>query len=104
MTCALNSFKTLMSSYPNAEESNDAVEYVRNIFVSRQQPNEFVNFMRQNGKDVSRNEQDSLTYLAAYNSYANKDVNNALKGFQSYLSQFPDGRYAVDAGYFADYF
>src|SRR4051812_6908162 len=98
---ALNSFKTLMSSYPNADESNEAVEYVRNIFISRQQPDQFVAFMRQNGKDVSRNEQDSLTYTTANISYTNKDFNNALKGFQSYLTQFPDGRYAIDAGYLA---
>ncbi len=98
---ALNSFKTLMSSYPNADESNQAVEYVRNIFISRQQPDQFVAFMRQNGKDVSRNEQDSLTYTSANISYTNKDFNNALKGFQSYLIQFPDGLYAIDAGYLA---
>ena len=98
---ALNSFKTLMSSYPNADESNEAVEYVRNIFISRQQPDQFVAFMRQNGKDVSKNEQDSLTYTSAYISYTNKDLNSALKGFQSYLTQFPDGKYAIDAGYLA---
>ncbi len=98
---ALKSFKTLMASYPSAEESNDAVEYVRNIFINRKQPDQFVAFMRQNGKDVSTSEQDSLTYIAAYSSYTGKDAAAALKGFQSYLSQFPEGRYAIEAGYLA---
>ncbi len=98
---ALNRFKALMTNYPNSEESNDAVDYVRSIFVNKQQPQQFVAFMRQNGKDVSTTEEDSLTYTAAYLRYANKETDNALKGFQSYLTQFPDGRYSIDAGYFA---
>ena len=96
---ALNRFKALISNYPSSEESNDAVEYVRNIFVSKQQPQQFVAFMRDNGKDVSTSEEDSLTYTSAFIRYNNKDVDNALKGFQTYLTQFPDGHYSIDAGY-----
>ncbi len=96
---ALNRFKALMSNYPSSAESNDAVEYVRSIFVNKQQPQQFVAFMRQNGKDVSTSEEDSLTYSSAFIRYENKDVDNAVKGFQTYLTQFPDGQYAIDAGY-----
>ena len=96
---ALNRFKALLSGYPSSDESNDAVEYVRNIFISKQQPQQFVQFMRQNGKNVSTSEEDSLTYTASFIRYNNKDIDNALKGFQAYLTQFPDGRYAIDAGY-----
>ena len=98
---ALNRFKALLSNYPNSAESNDAVEYVRDIFVSKQQPQQFVTFMRENGKDVSASEEDSLTYTSAFISYNNKNTDAALRGFQTYLTQFPDGQYAVDAGYFA---
>ena len=50
---ALKSFKQLISGYPNSEESDEAVDYVRNIFVDNQRPADFVAFMRQNGKDIS---------------------------------------------------
>ncbi len=96
---ALNRFKALMSNYPNSEESNDAIEYVRTIFVNRNEPQQFVAFMRQNGKNVSTSEEDSLTYTSAYAMYSNKQMDNALRSFQGYLTQFPDGRYAIDAGY-----
>ena len=96
---ALNRFKTLIASYPASDESNDAVEYVRNIFIAKQQPQQFVTFMRQNGKEVSTSEEDSLTYSSAFIQYNNKNTDKALGGFQSYLTQFPDGHYAIDAGY-----
>ena len=100
-TDALNQFKKLVSKYPNSPESDDAVEYVRNIFIGQQKPAEFVAFMRQNGKTVSFSEEDSLTYVAASLRYAEKDYTAALKGFEDYLQKFTAGRYAIDANYLA---
>ena len=96
---ALNQFKKLVSNFPNSQESNDAVEYVRNIFINQQKPTEFVEFMRQNGKEVSYNEADSLTYVAAYLRYDEKDFTAALKGFEQYLDKFSQGRYTIDANF-----
>ena len=96
---ALNNFKLLISSFPNSSESDDAIEYIQSIFVSRQQPEEFVSFMRQNGKNISHNEEDSLTYVSAELRYEQKDFDNALTGFQNYLSKFPDGTYTLDADF-----
>lgn len=98
-TNALNNFKKLISTFPNAEESDEAVNYVRNIFIDNQRPDDFVAFMRQSGKDVSNSEADSLTYIAAQLAYNNKSYDNALKGFAGYLQKFPNGEYAVDANY-----
>lgn len=98
---ALDNFKKLMVSYPNAPESDDAVEYVRNIFIEMQQPGEFANFMRKNGKNLSVNEEDSLTYRSAMLRYDARDFDNAQKGFVNYLQSFPGGKYAVEANYFA---
>jgi len=96
---ALNNFKKLISTYPNSEESNEAEDYVRNIFIENQRPGDFVNFMRQNGKEVSYSQEDSLTYISANLAYGNRSFDNALKGFNNYLQKFPDGEYAVDANY-----
>lgn len=96
---ALTSFKTLIASYPNSPESDDAVEYIKDIFVANQKPGEFVAFMRQNGKNVSYSEEDSLTYAAALMRYNNNDLMNALTGFNDYVAKFPEGRYAIDANY-----
>jgi len=96
---ALNNFKKLISGYPNSEESDRAVDYVRNIFIDNQRPADFVAFMKQNGKDVSYSEQDSLTYVSANNAYENRSYDNALAGYANYLKQFPDGQYAIDVNY-----
>ncbi len=96
---ALKQFKTLVSTYPNSPESDDAAEYIRNIFVNRQQPAEYVSFMRQNGKNISYSEEDSLIYSSALLRYNSKDYNNALNDFANYLSKFPDGQYEIDAQY-----
>jgi TolA-binding protein len=96
---ALANFKTLISSYPNSAESDAAVEYIRDIFVEDQKPSEYVAFMKQNGKEISYSEQDSLTYASAQMRYDNNDKQNAVAGFKDYLNKFPNGRYAIDANY-----
>lgn len=94
---ALTNFKQLVSAYPNSPESDAAVDYVRNIFVSQQKTGEFVSFMRQNGKNVSYTEEDSLTYSAALIPYNNNDHATALQTLSNYTTKFPDGRYTLDA-------
>jgi len=98
---ALDNFKHLVSTYPNSGESDDAIEYIRSIFVENGQPGEFVTFMRTNGKDISFSEEDSLTYASAQIQYNNKALEAALNGFKNYISKFPDGKYAVDANFYA---
>ena len=98
-TDALANFKTLVSTYPNSAESDDAIDYIRNIFVENQQPAQFVDFMRSSGKTISYSEEDSLTYISAANRLNNNDQNNALTGFRDYLNKFPNGKYALEASY-----
>ncbi len=97
---SLNQFKTLVSNYPNSTETDAAVEYIRNLFIEQQQPGEFVSFMRSNGRPVTYNEEDSLTFKSAMLRYDVKDMSGAKNGFKDYISKFPDGRYAIEANYF----
>jgi TolA-binding protein len=96
---AINNFKTLVSTYPNSPESDQAVEYVRSIFIENQHPADFVAFMRQNGKAVSFSEEDSLTYVSANLAYSNRSFDAALQGMNDYITRFPNGRYVIDANY-----
>lgn len=97
---SLNSFRKLVSSYPNTQESEDAIEYIRNLFIEQQKPAEFVNFMKQNGKPVTITEEDSLTFRSPMLRYEAKDLAAAKTGFIAYLSKFPEGKYALEANYF----
>jgi tetratricopeptide (TPR) repeat protein len=96
---ALDNFKKLVTTHPNTQESEDAIEYIRNIFVEKQKPGEFVDFMRQNGKAISTSEEDSLTFRSAMLRYDAKDMTGARAGFATYLAKFPAGQSYLEANY-----
>ena len=96
---ALNYFNTLSTKYPNTPESDESIEYIRNIFVETQRPDEFVSFMKKNGKPITYSEADSITYKAAQISYDKRDFAAATKGFEDYLKNYPDGKFFLDANY-----
>jgi TolA-binding protein len=98
---ALRNFTQLVKQYPNSPESDEAIEYIRNIFITNQKPTEFVSFMKTNGKNISVNEEDSLTFRSAMLRYDAKDFTAAKAGFVDYLSKFGDGRYAIESNYFS---
>ncbi|HJV20741.1 MAG TPA: tetratricopeptide repeat protein [Sediminibacterium sp.] len=97
---ALDQFKFLVSKFPNSPETEAAVDYIRNIFIEKQQPSEYIGFMQANGKQVTATEADSLTYRAAMIRYEAKDNAGAQSGFTEYLLKFPEGRYALESNYF----
>jgi len=97
---SLSNFTQLVANYPNSLESDEAIEYIRNIFISNQKPGDFINFMKQSGKPITYLEQDSLTYRSAQLQYDAKDFENAKHGFADYITQFSDGKYAIEANYF----
>lgn len=97
---SLNYFKKLVSSYPNSQESAEAIEYIRNLFIARQQPGDYISFMKQNGIDVSVNEADSLSYKSAMLRFEAKDYTAAERGFIDYITNYPEGKYQIEANYF----
>jgi tetratricopeptide (TPR) repeat protein len=97
---ALVQYKKLVDQYPNSPEAEDALGDVRVIYLEESKPEEYAEFMRQAGRPISVNTEDSLTYAAAENQYINGVANAALSGFDSYLQKFPSGAYALDASFY----
>jgi len=98
-TEALKQFKFLVEKYPNAPETEDALDNVKTIYIEDGKPGEYANFMRQAGRPLSMNTEDSLTYAAAEKQYDDQNINAALTAFNDYLQKFPDGAYALDANF-----
>jgi tetratricopeptide (TPR) repeat protein len=96
---SLKSFQKLVTTHPNTQESTDAIDYIRNIFVENQQPGDFAAFMKQNGKPITDTEEDSLTFRSYMLRYEAKDLPAAKTGFAAYLAKFPEGRYSLEANY-----
>jgi TolA-binding protein len=97
---ALANYQQLIQQYPQSAEADDALATIKNIYVEDGKPNDYVDFMRKNGKNISITEADSLTYSSAEIKYNAGDCNTAITGFNNYLSKFPNGAYALEANYF----
>ena len=97
---ALANYQQLIEQYPQSPEADEALDNIKNIYVEEGRPNEYVALMKKNGKNISVSEADSLTYTAAELKYNSNDCNAGITGFNNYLSQYPDGAFALEANYF----
>ena len=96
-TEALATFTTLLAKFPNTLEAESSIEYIRNIFVENQKPQDFVAFMEANGKAISDTEADSLTYQAAMLRYEQKDFAGTKNGLSAYIDKFTNGEHILEA-------
>ena len=98
---ALETFKKVVSDYPATPEAREALAVIRNIYVDLNQVDTYVEYTADIPfANVSRAEQDSLTYTAVENRYMSGDCDKALPGFISYLQKFPDGSFSVNANFY----
>ncbi len=98
---ALINYQALVQKYPQSPEADEATAIMKDIYVEVGKPNEYIEMMRRNGKQISVTEADSLTYTSAALKYNANDCNAAITGFKNYLSKFPDGAYVLEANYFS---
>ncbi len=96
---ALQNFQSLIKTYPNSVETENALEFVRNIFLEEQKPELLVAFMNENGHPLAINEQDSLTYRSAMMRYDEKNYVDAKSGLIKYINLFPNGKYQIESNY-----
>jgi len=97
---ALQNFRDLYSAYPNSIESENSIEFIRNIYMEDQTPELFVQFMNDYGKPLAIDEQDSLTFKASMLKYEQKKFTESAQGFKKYLALFPMGKNQLEANNF----
>jgi len=98
---ALATLKRVAKDYPGTPESKEALGSVKSIYVEMNQVDEYVDFTKQVPEaDISRTEQDSLTYIAAENQYMNGNCDKAIDGFTKYISKFPEGSFIIEANFY----
>ncbi|RYY66952.1 MAG: tetratricopeptide repeat protein, partial [Chitinophagaceae bacterium] len=96
---ALVNYEALINKYPQSAEADEALGIIKDIYVEEGRPNDYVTLMQKNGKTISVSEADSLNYSAAILKYNNNDCAAAISSFGAYLSQYPEGVYAIEANY-----
>ncbi|HJU45717.1 MAG TPA: tetratricopeptide repeat protein, partial [Chitinophagaceae bacterium] len=97
---ALNQYNALIEQYPSSPEAEEALENARDIYVEEGRTNDYIAFAKSIGKDISTQQQDSLSYAAAEIQFGNGNFDNALAKFDAYLADYPDGKYSLDALYY----
>jgi len=97
---ALTNYKKLVTTYPQSDEANEALDNMKNIYVEMGNPNEYVNFVNKTGKVISISEADSLTYVSAELKFTNNDCTGAISAFNNYLNAYPQGAYRLKANFY----
>ena len=97
---ALDTYKKLIKQYPHAEESEEALVIIKDIYMEDGKADEYLDLMKENGIVVNVNVADSLSYTSAYNKWTLGDCVAAQTGFNNYLSKNPSGAYVIDANYY----
>jgi TolA-binding protein len=98
---ALATLKRVAKDYPGTPEAKEALSSIKSIYVEMNQVDEYVDFTKEVPQgDISRSEQDSLTYIAAENQYMNGNCDKANTGFTKYISKFPEGSFILEANFY----
>jgi tetratricopeptide (TPR) repeat protein len=99
---SLEYYKQVVADFPGTPEANNALLGIKNVYVENNQVNEYFAYVESLGRDIniSRNEQDSLSYMAAENIYMGGDCGGAVRSFREYIDDFPAGAYLVNAHFY----
>lgn len=98
---ALNKFKIIARNYPNSEEAVQAVSTSRLIYIDLGRVDEYAAWVKTlDYVEVTDAELDNTTYLAAEKQYLENKTDNAIKQFNGYLNQFPNGMHALKSHFY----
>ena len=98
---AIATFKKVVDRFPATPESKEALVSIRNIYVELNRVDEFFTYVQDlSFANITRAEQDSITFVAAENQYLQGTCEEAVPAFKNYLEKYPDGAYTSHANYY----
>ncbi len=98
---ALNKLKKVASDYPNTEEALQAVATARLIYIDLGRVDEYVAWIKSlDYINVTDAELDNTTYLAAEKQYLDNNTDKAIRQFNNYLNEFPNGIHALKSHFY----
>ncbi len=97
---ALTRLKKVVGDYPNTQEAKQAVATAKLVYVDMGRVSEYATWAKTlDFVEVTDAELDEATYEAADRKYAEGKTEAAIKGFQSYVKDFPNGIHAIQANF-----
>ncbi|TYC16316.1 tetratricopeptide repeat protein [Bizionia gelidisalsuginis] len=98
---ALTKFKKVAREFPSSPEANQAVSTARLIYIDLGQVNDYAAWVQTlDYVQVTDADLDNATYEAAEKQFLDNNTNNALKQFNLYINQFPEGLHSKQAHFY----
>ncbi|MBJ6369303.1 tetratricopeptide repeat protein [Snuella sedimenti] len=98
---ALVKFKELASDYAGAPEAVQAVATARLIYIDLGQVDDYAAWVRTlDYIEVTDSDLENATYEAAEKQYLDNNTDKAIKQFNNYLNQFPNGIHALQSHFY----
>lgn len=98
---ALIQYKEVAEKFPETPEAQGALLGIKNCYIELNNVDGYFAYAKQMGTsvNVSVNEQDSLTFMAAERMYMSGDK-GASAQLERYLQQFPNGGFALNSHFY----
>jgi TolA-binding protein len=98
---ALTKFKKVAKDFPGTGEAVQAVSTARLIYIDLGRVDDYADWVRTlDYVEVTDVELDNTTYLAAEKPYLDNDTDKAIRQFNKYLNQFPNGIHALKSHFY----
>jgi len=95
-------YKRVVENFPNSAEAKNALIGIRNIYIDKGDAATYFSYASKLGSiaNISATEKDSLSYMAAEKVYLTGNCEKSILAFENYLSENPQGNFAVNAMYY----
>ncbi len=98
---ALGKFKNVAGDYPGTPEAVQAVSTARLIYIDLGRVDEYASWVKQlDYVEVTDADLDNTTYEAAEKQYLEGDTDKAIKQFNGYLNNFPNGIHSLQSHFY----
>ena len=97
---ALEKFKTVVRDYPKTQEAIQAVATAKLVYVDLGRVNEYAEWVRDlDFVEVTDSELDNATFESADKQNLEGRKEAAIRGYENYIKEFPNGLHAVKANF-----
>ena len=98
---ALTKFKKVASTYPGTPEAVQSVATARLIYIDLGRVDDYARWVKTlDYVEVTDTDLDNATYEAAEKQYLDNNTDRAIKQFNAYLNQFPNGLHALQSHFY----
>ncbi len=98
---ALSKFKKVAADYPGTPEAVQSVATARLIYIDIGRVDDYARWVKTlDYVEVTNADLDNTTYEAAEKQYLDNNTDKAIKQFNGYLNEFPNGIHALQAHFY----